>query len=322
MTKDIKLSRLKSVALRTVWEDESKDFTPWLAEDQNLALLGEAIGMELKLENTEQKVGPFYADIVCKNLHDGSQVVIENQINKSDHKHLGQILTYATGLEAMTAVWIARQLKNEHCHALEWLNYNTGDSIYFFGIEIELWQIDDSLPAPKFNMVVRPQNWSEKISQQAQNNEGFAFKIQQEYWPHIVKRLEDLEDKETQLKAQKSKPSEKILFLLEKQTYLIAGMDTIKNCIRIELKIPQKRKEELLSILEEHWDEIEKNIGTKLDKPREYKEEQPDESMKDCFITQFKDNTDPTNRSDWDNQHNWLIERLLAFERVFRNYVK
>ena len=143
MTAIIELSKLKKVELREVWPTEDKNFTPWLAEEENLSLLGETLGLELELEAQEINVGDFRADILCKN-EDDSWVVIENQFEKTDHDHLGKILTYAAGLDARTVVWIAEEFREEHRAALDRLNETTDERFHYFGIEIKAWKIGDS----------------------------------------------------------------------------------------------------------------------------------------------------------------------------------
>ena len=137
------LGRLIKVSPREFWEDEASDFTPWLAREENISLLGETIGLELEVEAQEKNVGPFKVDILCKDIETNKWVVIENQLEPTDHKHLGQLLTYAPGLDAVTAVWIAKSFTDEHRAALDWLNKITPDGFSFFGLEIELWRIDD-----------------------------------------------------------------------------------------------------------------------------------------------------------------------------------
>src|SRR5258706_15303648 len=119
MTK-ISLGKLEEVELRDVWQTESGSFTPWLATQDNLALLGETIGIELECEAQEKDVGPFRADILCKDTASGAWVLVENQLEKTDHTHLGQLLTYASGLQAVTIVWIAKRFTEEHRAALDW----------------------------------------------------------------------------------------------------------------------------------------------------------------------------------------------------------
>ena len=155
------LGRLKKVNLRDVWLGEASDFTPWLAEKENLDLLGDTLGMEMELLAQEKDVGPYSADIFCKNTADDSWVVIENQLEKTDHSHLGQVLTYAAGLSAVTIVWVAHRFTDQHRATIDWLNEISGDSAQFFGLEIEVWRIGDSQPAPKFNVVAKPNDWSD-----------------------------------------------------------------------------------------------------------------------------------------------------------------
>ncbi|MGI9392799.1 MAG: DUF4268 domain-containing protein, partial [Parvibaculales bacterium] len=167
----IKLSKLEKVDLRKVWKKEDKDFTPWLARERNIQLLADTIGMDLEMEEEEKSVGPYYADILCKNLQDDSPIVIENQLEATDHKHLGQLLTYASGLDAFTLIWIAKAFTEEHKAALNRLNEITNEDFRFFGLEIELWRIGESAPAPKFNIVSEPNNWKKETKNKGRHTE-------------------------------------------------------------------------------------------------------------------------------------------------------
>lgn len=149
--------------LRAVWPNEAEDFTPWLASPENLRLLGETLGMELDDARTEQSVGTYSADIVATNTADNRRVVIENQLERTDHDHLGKILTYAAGLDALTVVWMAERFTERHRAALAWLNRISDTNIRFFGIEIEIWRIDSSRCAPKFNLVAKPNEWTKAL---------------------------------------------------------------------------------------------------------------------------------------------------------------
>lgn len=126
------LGRLEKITdLREIWKTEAQDFTPWLAKEENLSLLGETINLELELEAVEKDVGPFRADILCRDTSDNSLVLVENQVERTDHTHLGQLLTYAAGLNTVTIVWIAKKFTDEHRATLDWLNEITGDKINF-----------------------------------------------------------------------------------------------------------------------------------------------------------------------------------------------
>ena len=140
----------QTIDLRAIWPHEARDFTPWLAE--NLIFLAKPLGMDLEFEATEKRVGDFRADMLCRNRIDDTRVVIENQLNPSNHQHLGKVLTYAAGLDAATIIWIAEEFRPEHRDALNWLNRNTRAALRFFGVEITVYQIAESPYAPKFTV--------------------------------------------------------------------------------------------------------------------------------------------------------------------------
>lgn len=142
--------------LRCVWPNEAADFTPWLAE--NIGRLSDALGMGLEVEAEEAPVGSYSLDILARD-QDNRQVVIENQLEDTDHDHLGKLLTYAAGFDANVVVWVARKFRDEHRDALDLLNRRTGEDTEFFGVEVELWQIDNSRRAPYFKPVVTPSEW-------------------------------------------------------------------------------------------------------------------------------------------------------------------
>ncbi len=177
-----RLGVLTKVDIRKFWEDEARNFTPWLARKENIDLLGETIGVELEVEAQERKVGPFRADILCKDIETNKWVVIENQLEPTNHKHLGQLLTYAAGLNAVTVVWIAERFTEEHRAALDWLNEITDEEFSFFGLEIELWRIGNSPMAPKFNVVSHPNNWQKTVSRISRGELTPTNQLYLEYW--------------------------------------------------------------------------------------------------------------------------------------------
>lgn len=188
------LGRLERVDVRKYWAGEATDFTPWLAMPENIALLGEAIGLDLEVQATEEWVGPFRADILCKDTVRDHYVLIENQLERTDHGHLGQLITYAAGLDAVTVVWVANRFTAEHRAALDWLNRVTEKAINFFGLEIELWRIGDSPWAPKFNAVSQPNDWSELVKEQAAAGPAALSPTQQlnlEFWTQLKVFLEE-----------------------------------------------------------------------------------------------------------------------------------
>ena len=163
---EARLGQLEEVDIRSIWENEARDFTPWLAE--HLDLLGNAIGLELERIDTEVPVGRYWLDILAEAEGIG-QVAIENQLGTTDHSHLGQLATYAAGVEARALVWVAADFHPEHLAAIEWLNQWTEVSISVFAVEVRALQIGDSLPAPEFRAIAHPADW---VPRQASPAEG------------------------------------------------------------------------------------------------------------------------------------------------------
>ena len=194
----MKFGQLKDIDLRDAWPHEANNFTPWLAE--NLPLLAEAIGIPLELEGTEVPVEGYSADILATYPSDGSHVIIENQLESTDHTHLGQIMTYLAGLEAKTVVWIAREFRGAHLSAVRWLNTHTTDDFAFFAIKLRVVQIgdDSSIVAPLFEVVERPNDWRRQV--QAVNEIGGNERLNNlrrfrgDFWQSYIARYpEDLQ---------------------------------------------------------------------------------------------------------------------------------
>lgn len=165
----MKLDKLKQIKdLREIWPNEAKDFTPWLAKEDNLALLSETIGIDIVLEERESPVGSFSLDIFAKEESTDRTIIIENQLEDTNHDHLGKLITYASGKDASIIIWIVKKARDEHRQAIEWLNAHTDKEIGFYLLEIELWKIGDSNPAPKFNIVERPNDWGKTVKQTAE----------------------------------------------------------------------------------------------------------------------------------------------------------
>ena len=196
MTTKIKLSTITPVELRDCWQSESSDFTPWLAQEENMKLLAEAINIdELEVIAQEEYVGPYRADILCKEPGTEKFVLIENQLEKTDHTHLGQIMTYAAGLDAVTIIWIAQLFTEEHRAAIDWLNNITDKEFNFYGIEIKLIKIDDSCAAPVFNVIAKPNDSSKSArsasSQKSIDDKTDTEKFRYEFWLSFIEYMND-----------------------------------------------------------------------------------------------------------------------------------
>lgn len=298
--------------LRMVWESEAGDFTPWLAREDNLMLLGDTIGIDLELNAQEQNVGPFRADILCKDTITNNWVLIENQIEKTDHTHLGQILTYGAGLEATTIVWIAKRFTEEHRAVLDWLNEITDERFNFFGLEIELWRIGNSQIAPKFNIVCKPNDWSRTQIEIAKRGELTPEKqLLMDYWRGLI---ELLREKESTLKSDKPKPFDHLSFAIGNWETLSALSIIKKNKIGVQVYLKGSNAKTLFEQLQRDTNSIEKTIGDKL----EWNDLRP----KERSIDLFKLNIDIRNRENWPDQHEWLYEKLEAFYKAFGERIK
>ena len=155
------LGSIENVDPRSVWPNEAGDFTPWLAEHADL--LGAALGLDIEIEQREAPVGAFSLDLLGRESGSDRVVIIENQLARTDHGHLGQLLAYAAGLDAKIVVWISPEVRDEHREAVHWLNEQTTDAVAFFAVELEVWKIGESLPAPRFNVVAQPSNFQRAI---------------------------------------------------------------------------------------------------------------------------------------------------------------
>ena len=179
-------TRLLDASPRDAWPDEARDFTPWLFD--NIDFLSDALGIELEATDTESAVDNFSADIIAKDVRTGDRVLIENQLEASDHKHLGQILTYLAGIEAKSIVWVARQFQEAHRSAIRWLNEHTDDDFAFFAVRVRVVRIGDSPFAPVFEVVEQPNNWERKLGRQAARAESELTRLRRRFWDRYLQR--------------------------------------------------------------------------------------------------------------------------------------
>jgi len=306
--------KLEKVDLRELWNGEATDFTPWLSKEENIAGLGEAIGMELEVQEQEQRVGVFRADILCKDVVNDHFVLIENQLERTDHTHLGQLMTYAAGLEAVTIIWIAKIFAEEHRAALDWINNITDESINFFGIEIEAYKIGDSLPAPSFNIVSKPNDWFRSVKSSTSSVKiTNAKQLQLEYWEAMKKYFED---SGTHLKFPKPNPQHWANFSLGKSNYWISAICSVKsNFIRIDINIGGDDAKRKFNALRNKYELDSKSaFGSEL-----IWNELPEAKQS---IIQFQKDTDVWNKSLWKDQHEWFKVNLEKFDKYFRPKIK
>jgi hypothetical protein len=189
----IELGEIEVINPRGVWKHEERDFTPWVAE--NIAKISEVIGVPIIIEQTEQKVGNYELDIYGKVEGKDSIVIIENQLNSTDHVHLGQLLTYAGGLEASIVIWIATDVRDEHRSALEWLNRISNDKASFFLLRPEVIRIGDSKPAVKFHLEVGPSDFERRVREIVETGDGPRHEFRMKFWEDLFHFLEEEQHK-------------------------------------------------------------------------------------------------------------------------------
>ena len=305
---------LKKVDLRDCWEKEDRDFTPWLAEPENIRILGKAIGCEmLEVIDQEAGVGRYSADILCRDDDDDSFVVIENQLEKTDHSHLGQLITYAAGLDAKTMVWIVKEFTEEHRAALDWLNLHTDSGFQFFGVVVEVYKIGDSEPAPRFEVVSAPNDWTKSTRQSSRKSKEVS-ELQAEYlnfWNHFVDEI----DEESGLKKVKPRPRSYMRFNSGgNNTNFNAKINFRDNWIQVDLYLKRETSEAYFHLLEEQRDQIESELGYALNW-----EDWPNGKSRGVLIRKEIDTNDP---AQWEACSSWLIKNLISFGNVFKSRIK
>jgi hypothetical protein len=252
---------IKPVDIRDIWPNEATDFTPWLVE--NIERLGQALGMEIEVEEREADVGDFSLDIRAKDLGTGRTVVIENQLTETDHDHLGKLLTYAGGFDAGVLVWIAKELRDEHRKALEWLNENTGPDVDCFGVVIEVIRIDSSKPAYNFKPVVFPNEWQKDKGgdRRTASPKGEAYRA---YFQSLI---DELRTKHKFTGAKVAQPQNWYSFSSGVRGVIFSNSFAQGGKVRAELYIDVQDKERNKNVfdrLREQQATIEKEYGASL----------------------------------------------------------
>lgn len=180
----VALGVLERIEAKTVWQHEALEFTPWLRA--NIDQLAAALGIDVELAESEIAVGDFACDILAKEVITGRPMIVENQLAQTDHSHLGQLLTYAAGLEASVVVWLSPAFRPEHRQALDWLNAHTPEDLSFFGVELELLRIGGSPAAPHFKLVAQPNDWQKSVKAKAEaqpTGKGLEY---QSFWKELL----------------------------------------------------------------------------------------------------------------------------------------
>lgn len=307
-----KLGKLKKIELRKSWNHEAHDFTQWLSKEENLELLSEEIGIDIKLIQTEANVGKFNVDILAEEENTGRKIIIENQLESTNHDHLGKLITYSSGHDAEISIWIVKEVRDEYIRAIDWLNEHTDDNVNFFLVKMELWQISDSLPAPKFQIISKPNDWAKTIKESLSvGREPTETKLLQlEFWN---KFKEFAQNNHAKLKLRSPRPQHWYSVAIGSSiAHMAYTINTRENQIACEIYIP--REKDLFRELVKHKEEIEKDLGVDLEWM-----ELPDKIASRIKMI-HKANLEESN--NWESYFSWMQKIGEKFQGVFGKYIK
>lgn len=307
----IKLSRITKVNPREVWRHEALDFTQWLAKEENIAVLCDELEINLDNIKPEAAAGRYNVDIVADDIDTKRKVIIENQLESTDHKHLGQILTYASAYDASVIIWVVTDYTEEHRQAIDWFNRNISENISFFLVQIEVYKIGDSDPAPKFNIICEPNNWGKTVKSSGTGDAVSATKLlQMEFWEGLKSYASE---KGTRVSFNHT-PQPKHWFNISIGTsrcHIALTINTQKGYVGCEVYI--RNDKALFDTFYKNKDQIESVIGSDLEWM-----ELPDATASRILLTK-KGN--PKDRKQWDDYYNWCVVTVEKFTQAFKTYL-
>ncbi len=307
----MQLGKLKEIDIRKVWQHEQYDFSKWLSSENNIKELGDVLNLSLTDVETEKFVGNYRCDILCKDEITGKIVLIENQLEPSNHDHLGKIITYASGLDAAVVVWIVQNAREEHASAIEWLNKHTDKEVSFFLIEIHAYTIGNSEPAPLFKIIEQPNDFNKNIktlSQKGEMNESQSRRL--EFWTQFNEILEERGKPFNKRKA--TTDHWYSVALGSSECHLTIDLVNREHKIRIGLWIDDNK--DLYDSLEEKKDEIEAKTNIKFEWDRL-------DEKKASVICKYIDGLDFDNQSNYKELMNKVIDEIVILKNVFSKYI-
>lgn len=308
------LGKIKQIDLREIFKDEAKDFTPWL--ESNIDLLSEAVGIEIIDIKKEIDVGDFSADLIGTEANSEDKVIIENQLESTDHDHLGKLITYASGIGAKYVVWVAKNLREEHRQALEWLNENSSNRLSFFGVEIRAIRIGSSEPAVDFQLVVEPNEWGREIKSTTKQVDERHQKYLQ-FFTRLVSEYEKVKSEWGHLTPQ---PSSWLQFGAGKAGFNFVWAFRGNNRFDIELYIDTKDKEEIKNYFAE-LKNFEEEIGSKI--PNLSWEELPERrGSRIALYYNLPASAKQLTDKQMDDLVVWGIEKMDLFKIFFTPFIK
>ena len=294
--------------LHEIWKHEARDFSKWLSEEENLKELSNAVGIDIVLEERESAVGSFSVDIFANEEGTSRKIIIENQLADTDHDHLGKIITYAAGKAADVVIWIVKKARDEHRQAIEWLNQRTDEDVGFFLIEIELWTIGDSLPAPRFNVVEKPNDWAKIMK--ASEGLSETQKLQLEFWQTFIDYAFNKPKFSSNFSRRKALAQNWYDLAVGSSEYHISMTISIQKK-RLSVDIYINNNKELFTKLLEQKEAIAQYLNMQVDWI---------EADKACRIVTFSDGDVKKGPSVWNSLFDWFIETAVKFKDMIKNF--
>ena len=307
----VSLGRLKEVDIRDVWEHEQYDFSKWLSAPENIQELGDTLSLSLTDIETEKFVGSYRCDIICKDEITGKNVLIENQLEPTNHEHLGKIITYASGLDAAVVIWIVKEAREEHSSAIEWLNKHTDESLSFFLIEIHAFTIGDSKPAPQFRIIEQPNDFAKMVKEVSKNtelNESQTCRL--EFWNMFNEVIEERGKPFNKHKA--STDHWYSVAIGSSKCYINIDLVNSEHKIRTSLWIPDNK--DLFDKLNLEKENIENDAGIQFDWDRI-------DNKKASRICTYIDGLDFENQTNYKDLMNKIIDNVVLYKKVFSKYI-
>jgi hypothetical protein len=303
------LGKLEKVDIREIWKNEALDFTKWLAQNDNLKLLSDEIGIDINIIKTEASVGAFSADILAEEDGTDRKIIIENQLEQTNHDHLGKIITYASGFDASILIWIAKEIREEHRQAINWLNEKADSSLFIFAIKMEVWKIGNSEPAPKFQVICSPNNWAKAVKQSSDDQLTDTNIAQLDYWTQFSEYLSANSKK---LKARTPKAQHWYdIGLGNSHMHISLIVSFQSNFIRTDIYIPNDKP--LFQKLYAKKDQIEKELGFSPSW-----EELPD--AKASRIKLQRDDVDVNSKNQYIDYFKWYVETAEKYATILAKY--
>lgn len=305
----MELGTLKEITdLRSVWPHEALNFTPWVAE--NIDLLADTVGIDITVDETESDVGDFSVDIYASETGTDRKIIIENQLEDTDHDHLGKLITYASGKGADIVIWIVKHAREEHKAAIEWLNNHTDDKIGFFLCEIKLFQIGNSCIAPTFTVIERPNDWAKEIKSAVSSNPTQQKRL--EYW----QAFNDYAFNNTDFcKAfNKRKPStDHWMNLSIGSSTCHIGISQIQKRSSITIELYINDDKDLFRMLLSHKNEIESDMGIPLDW-----RDLPERKASRIIVEKT---VELENKEKWNEQFSYIMDICLKMKKAFKKHL-